>query len=105
VLVVSSALQPQECPPDQAVGSLSHRVWEQRAARVPHFLTVLFHSLESNFMSSLHFLAISTLADVGLVNIFSESVGCYFVLMTVSFALQKLCTFMMFHLSILDLSA
>lgn len=32
VLVVSSALQPQECPPDQAVGSLSHRVWEQRAA-------------------------------------------------------------------------
>jgi len=32
VLVVSSALQPQECPPDQAVGSLSHRDWGQRAA-------------------------------------------------------------------------
>jgi len=32
VLVVSSALQPQECPPDQAVRSLSHGVWEQRAA-------------------------------------------------------------------------
>jgi len=32
VLVVSSALQPQECPPDQVVGSLSHGVWEQRAA-------------------------------------------------------------------------
>jgi len=32
VLVVSSALQPQECPPDQAVRSLSHWVWEQRAA-------------------------------------------------------------------------
>jgi len=28
VLVVSSALQPQECPPDQAVGSLSHGVWD-----------------------------------------------------------------------------
>ena len=34
VLVVSSALQPQECPSDQAVRSLSHVVWEQRAAAV-----------------------------------------------------------------------
>jgi len=46
-LVVSSALQPQECPPDQAVGSLSHRVWEQRAAagrdpRVWDFPEIIF---------------------------------------------------------------
>jgi hypothetical protein len=35
----------------------------------------LFDSLESNFSSSLYILGISTLPDVGLVNIFSQSVG------------------------------
>ena len=41
-------------------------------------------------MSSLHILEISPLCDVGLVKIFSHSVGCLFVLLTVSFALKKL---------------
>jgi hypothetical protein len=50
-------------------------------------------------------LDISSLSDVGLVKIFSQSVGCHFVLLTVSFALQKLCNFMRSHLSILDLLA
>jgi hypothetical protein len=31
--------------------------------------------------------------DVGLVKIFPQSVGCLFILLTVSFALQKLCNF------------
>ena len=62
-------------------------------------------SLESNFLSSLYILDISPLSDVGLVNIFSQSVGCCFVLLTVSFALQKLCNFMRSHLSVLDLRA
>ena len=31
----------------------------------------------------------SPLSDLGLVKIFSQSVGCLFVLLTVSFALQK----------------
>jgi len=70
---------------------------------VPHFLIGLFGSLESNFLSSLYIFDISPLSDVGLVKIFSQSVGCHFVLMTVSFALQKLCNFMRSHLSILDL--
>jgi hypothetical protein len=60
--------------------------------------------MESNFLSSLYILNISPLSDLGLVKIFSQSVGCLFVLLTVSFALQKLCNFMRSHLSILDLS-
>ena len=61
---------------------------------VPHFLIGLFVSLESNFLSSFYILDISPLSDVGLVKIFSQSVGCHFVLLTVSFALQKLPNFM-----------
>jgi hypothetical protein len=72
---------------------------------VPHILIGLFGSLKSNFLSSLYILDISPLLDVGLVKIFSKSVGCCFVLLTVSFALQKLCNFMRSLLSILDLTA
>ena len=51
-------------------------------------------------------LDISPLSDLGLVKkILSQSVGGLFVLLTVSFALQKLCNFMRSHLSILDLTA
>jgi hypothetical protein len=38
----------------------------------------LFGSLESSFLSSLYILDISPLLDVGLVKIFSQSVGCLF---------------------------
>jgi hypothetical protein len=55
-------------------------------------------------LSSLYILNISALSDLGLVKIFFQSVGCLFVLLTVSFALQKLCNFMRSHLSILDLT-
>jgi hypothetical protein len=69
------------------------------------FLIVLFDCPESNFLSSLYILDISPLLDFGLVKIFSQSVGCCFVLLTVFFALQKLCNFMRSHLLILDLTA
>jgi hypothetical protein len=72
---------------------------------VPQFLIGLFDFLESNFLSSLHILDISSLSDLGLIKIFSKSVGCHFVLLTVCFALQKLCNFMRSYLSILDLKA
>ena len=49
----------------------------------------LFDFLESNFLSSLYILDISPLSDLGLVKIFSQSVGCILVLLTVSFTLQK----------------
>ena len=65
----------------------------------------LFEFLEFSFWSSLYILDISSLSDLGLVKILSQSVGGLFVLLTVSFALQKLCNFMSSHLSILDLRA
>ena len=65
----------------------------------------LFEFLESSFLSSLYILDISPLSDLGLVKILSQSVGGLYVLLTVSFALQKLCNFMRSHLSILDLTA
>ena len=58
----------------------------------------------TNFLSSLYILKIRPLSDVGLVRIFSHSVGCRFVLLTVSFALQKLFSFRRAHLLIVSLS-
>jgi hypothetical protein len=54
-------------------------------------------------LSSLYELDISSLLDGGLVKIFTQSVDCSSVLLTVSFALQKLCNFMRSYLSIVDL--
>jgi hypothetical protein len=45
---------------------------------VPHFLTGIFDFLESNFLNSLYILDISPLMYLGLVKIFSQSVGCLF---------------------------
>jgi hypothetical protein len=53
----------------------------------------------------MYILDISPLTDLGLIKIFSQAVGCLLVLLTVSFALQKLCNFMRSHLSNLDLTA
>ena len=53
----------------------------------------------------IYILDISPLSDLGEVKILSQSVGGLFVLLMVSFALQKLCSFMRSHLSILDLTA
>ena len=44
----------------------------------------------SSFLSSLCILEINPLSDLWLVKIFTHSVGCCFVLFTMSFALQKL---------------
>jgi hypothetical protein len=63
-----------------------------------------FDFLESSFLSSLYILDVSSLSDLGLVKILCQSVGGIFVLLTVSFALQKLCNFIKYHLSILDLT-
>jgi hypothetical protein len=70
---------------------------------VPQFLMGLFEFLESSFLSSLYILDISSLSDLRLVKILSQSVGGLFVLLTVSFALQKLWNIMRFYLSIFDL--
>ena len=71
---------------------------------VLHFFIGLCVLLVTNFLSSLCILMIRPLSDVGLVKIFSHSVGCRFVLLTVSFALQKLFSFRRSHLLIVSLS-
>ena len=71
----------------------------------PHFLMGLFDFMESTFLSSLYLLDIIPLYDLVWVKILSQSVGGLFVVLTVSFALQKLCNYMRSHLSILDLTA
>ena len=63
----------------------------------------LFDFLEPSFLSFLYMLDISHLSDLRLLKILSQSVVGIFVLLIVSFALQKLCNFMNSHLSILDL--
>jgi hypothetical protein len=72
---------------------------------VPHFFIGLFDFLESSFLSSSCILDISPLSDLGFLKILSQSVSYLFVLLTVSFALRKLCNFMRSHLLILDLIA
>jgi hypothetical protein len=72
---------------------------------VPHFLKGLFVFLKYNFLSSLYISDISPLSDLGLVKILSQSVGGLFVSLTVSFALQNLCSVMRSYLLILDLTA
>ena len=72
---------------------------------IPQFLIGLFEFLKSSFLSSFYILDISPLSDLELVKILSQSVGGLFLLLRVSFALQKLCNFMMSHFSILDLTA
>jgi hypothetical protein len=65
---------------------------------VPHFLIGSFGLLIS-FLSSLYTLDISPLSNVELVKIFSHSVSCHAVLLTVSLSVQELLTFMKSHLS------
>ena len=65
---------------------------------------MLFEFLRSSLLSSLYILDTSPLSDLGLVKLLSQSVGGLFVLLEVSFALQKLCNFMRSQLSILYLT-
>ena len=58
----------------------------------------------TNFLSSLYILEIRPLSDMELVKIFSHSVGSHFVLLTMSFAFQKLFSFRRSHLLIVSLS-
>lgn len=68
------------------------------------FLIEQFSSLISSFLSSLYILNIIPLSILGLVKIFSHSVGCCFDLLTVSFALQTHLSFKRSPLLTVDLS-
>jgi hypothetical protein len=63
---------------------------EQRLREWPTKNWPLFGLLMSSFFSSLYLWDISPLSDVNLVKIFFQSIGSCFVLLTMSFDLQKL---------------
>lgn len=71
---------------------------------VPHYLIGLFDSLICSLLSSLNVLDISPLLDMGFMKIFSFS-RLLFCHLIVSFMLQKLISFIRFHLLIIDLRA
>ena len=56
-----------------------------------------------SYMSSLYILNVNTLSDMWFVNISSCLVGCLFILLMVSFAVQKLFTLIQSHLFFLSL--
>ena len=56
----------------------------------PHFLIRLFVFLVLSYMSCLYILKINPLSVVSFAVIFSHSKGCLFILLIVSFAVQKL---------------
>ena len=64
----------------------------------------LFGLLVSNFLS-FYIVDISPLSDIELAKILSYSVGCCFMLLTMSFPLQKLFSFMRSNLLIVALRA
>ena len=72
-------------------------------SNIPCFLIGLFGLLVSNFLSSLNTLDIRPLLDVELMEILSQSVAAHFVLLRVSFVLQKLFSFLRSHLLIVGL--
>ena len=65
-----------------------------------HFLVWLFDFLMLSCMNCLYMLDINPLWVILFVNIFSHSVGCFFILSTVSFPVQKFLSLIRSHLFI-----
>ena len=65
-----------------------------------HFLTGLFAVLMLSCMNCLYILEINPLSVASFASIFSHSEGCLFVFFMVSFAVQKLLSFIRSHLFI-----
>ena len=64
----------------------------------PHFLIGLFVFLVLSYMNCLYILEINPLSVVSFAIIFSHFEACLFILLIVSFALQKLLSFIRSHL-------
>ena len=64
----------------------------------PHFLIGLFVFLVLNYMSCLYILEINPLSVVSFAITFSHSEGCLLTLLIVSSAVQKLFSFIWYHL-------
>ena len=65
-------------------------VVNSRFSHTHHFWTGMFGFLVVIFLSSLYILDISPLLHMELVMVFSQSVGCWFVLLTMPCTLKKL---------------
>ena len=63
-----------------------------------HFLIELFVFLWLNCRSCLYILEIEPLSISSFANIFSQSIGCLFILFVVSFVVQKLLSLIRSHL-------
>ena len=63
-----------------------------------HFLIELFAFLALSCMSCLYILETNPLSAVSFAFIFSHSEGCFFTLLIVSFAVQKLLSLIRSHL-------
>ena len=64
----------------------------------PHFLIVLFVFLVLSFMSCFCILEINPLSVISFAILFSQSEGCLFTLLILSFAVQKLLSLIRSHL-------
>ena len=63
-----------------------------------HFLIGLFIFMELSYMSCLYIFEINSWSVPSFAIIFSQSEGCLFILLIVSFIVQKLLSLIRFHL-------